>query len=473
MNKLLQILTLAALLCGNLDAARTKIKAPAPFGPTPSPRQMAWHDMKFYAFVHFTTTTFRDVEWGYGDAAPDEFQPTKYNPRQWAEVFKAAGMKGVILTAKHHDGFCLWQTKETDYSVANSSWRNGTGDVVGDLSREARRAGLRFGVYLSPWDRHDLRYATPAYIDYYRAQLRELLTNYGPIFEVWEDGANGGDGYYGGLREKRTIGPGYYDWPNTSFLIHSLQPDVIIWGAGGMDARWCGNESGYMPEPNWAVREINGTEYWNPAEVDVSIRPGWFYHASEDDRVRSVDNLMKIYYESVGRGANLILNVPPTKEGLIHPTDSATLVAFGKALKREFSHPLKRSAIKSFTASNVRGGDKTYGASRLTDGKRSTFWATDDEVREASVTMMLKSPQPLYAIELREPIQLGQRIGKFSVEAQTPDGQWKQVASGTTIGPQHIMRLPDMEAKALRVNIESSRACPLLSDLILYLPPTS
>ncbi|MBO4641272.1 MAG: alpha-L-fucosidase [Bacteroidaceae bacterium] len=458
------------MICGNADAARTKVKAPAPFGATPSPRQMAWHDMKFYAFVHFTTTTFRDVEWGYGDAVPDEFQPTKYNPRQWAEVFKAAGMKGVILTAKHHDGFCLWPTKETDYCVANSSWRNGTGDVVGDLSREARRAGLRFGVYLSPWDRHDLRYATPAYIDYYRAQLRELLTNYGPIFEVWEDGANGGDGYYGGLKEKRTIGPGYYDWPNTSFLIHSLQPDVIIWGAGG-DARWCGNESGYMPEPNWAVMEVNGTEYWNPAEVDVSIRPGWFYHASEDDRVRSVDNLMQIYYESVGRGANLILNVPPTKEGLIHPTDSATLVAFGKALKREFSHPLKHSAIKSLTASNVRGDDKTYDATRLTDGKRSTYWATDDEVREASVTMMLKSPQPLYALQLSEPIQLGQRIAKFSVEVQTSEGQWQQVATGTTIGPQHIMRLPDMKAQALRVNIESSRACPLMNELVLYLPP--
>lgn len=470
MNKLLQILFLAVMICGNADAARTKVKAPAPFGATPSPRQMAWHDMKFYAFVHFTTTTFRDVEWGYGDAVPDEFQPTKYNPRQWAEVFKAAGMKGVILTAKHHDGFCLWPTKETDYCVANSSWRNGTGDVVGDLSREARRAGLRFGVYLSPWDRHDLRYATPAYIDYYRAQLRELLTNYGPIFEVWEDGANGGDGYYGGLKEKRTIGPGYYDWPNTSFLIHSLQPDVIIWGAGG-DARWCGNESGYMPEPNWAVMEVNGTEYWNPAEVDVSIRPGWFYHASEDDRVRSVDNLMQIYYESVGRGANLILNVPPTKEGLIHPTDSATLVAFGKALKREFSHPLKHSAIKSLTASNVRGDDKTYDATRLTDGKRSTYWATDDEVREASVTMMLKSPQPLYALQLSEPIQLGQRIAKFSVEVQTSEGQWQQVATGTTIGPQHIMRLPDMKAQALRVNIESSRACPLMNELVLYLPP--
>ena len=452
-----------------LSGCRT-VSPPAAYGPTPSARQLEWHETEYYAFVHFTTTTFRDVEWGYGDADPDEFQPTNYNPRQWVEVMKAAGMKGVILTAKHHDGFCLWPSKLTDYSVANSSWREGKGDVVGDLAKEAGKEGLKFGVYLSPWDRHDLRYGSPDYIDYYRGQLRELLTNYGPIFEVWEDGANGGDGYYGGLREKRQIKPGYYDWPNTSLLIRELQPDCIIWG-NGPDARWCGNESGWMPEPNWAVAEVDGKLMWHPAEVDVSIRPGWFYHASEDDKVRSVESLMKIYYESVGRGANLILNVPPNKEGLIHRVDSARLVEFGQALKREFSKPLHRKAVKGFSATNERGGSKRFGALRVTDGRKDTFWATDDSISEASMTMTLKQPERLYALRLREPIQLGQRIESFIIEALNTSEEWLTVAEGTTIGPQHLMRLPDMEATAIRITVKSNWACPLLSEVQLFLPP--
>jgi len=470
-RKELRFTLLVALLGVCVLQSCTKVEPPAPFGPTPSERQMAWHDMEFYAFVHFTTTTFRDVEWGYGDADPDEFQPSKYDPSQWVEVIKAGGMRGLILTAKHHDGFCLWPSKQTDYCISNSSWKNGEGDVVGDVSREAQKAGLKFGVYLSPWDRHDMRYATPAYIDYYRAQLRELLTSYGPIFEVWEDGANGGDGYYGGLKEQRKISAGYYDWPNTAALIHEIQPNVIIWGAGGADARWCGNESGYMPEPNWAVCEVNGKEAWIPAEVDVSIRPGWFYHEREDGQVKSLEHLMKIYYESVGRGANLILNIPPNKEGLIHPIDSARLVELGQALEREFSRPMERKAIKSFTATNVRGESSDFAPKRTVDGKRETYWATDDTVRTASMTMTLKEPQRLYSLRLREPIQLGQRISAFSVEVQTTEGEWKTIATGTTIGPQHLSKLNLEEAVAVRVNVESTKACPLLSEVQLYLQP--
>ena len=451
-------------------ASCSEVTPPEPYGPVPTARQLAWHETEYYAFVHFTTTTFRDVEWGYGDADPDEFQPAKYNPAQWVEVMKAAGMKGVILTAKHHDGFCLWPSKLTDYSVAHSSWKDGKGDVVGDLAKEAQRVGLKFGVYLSPWDRHDLRYGTPDYIDYYRGQLRELLTQYGPIFEVWEDGANGGDGYYGGLCEKRQIQPGYYDWGNTSALIRELQPDCIIWG-NGPDARWCGNESGWMKEPNWAVADVEGEAMWHPAEVDVSIRPGWFYHASEDDKVKSLDHLMKIYYESVGRGANLILNIPPNKEGLIHPVDSARLVEFGQALEREFSQPLSKSGVKKFEATNERGGSRKFGARRVMDGDKATYWATDDSIQQASMTMILKKPERLYAMRLREPIQLGQRIESFSVEALNGSDEWQTVAEGTTIGPQHLIRLPDMEASALRVTVQSSKACPLLSEVQLFLPP--
>ncbi|MBR4130556.1 MAG: alpha-L-fucosidase [Bacteroidaceae bacterium] len=485
MNKKFSLL-LSFLVAFNVSFAGKKSNAPAPFGPVPTARQLAWHDMQMYAFIHFTTTTYRDVEWGYGDASPDEFMPTKFNPRQWVEVLKAAGMKGVVLTAKHHDGFCLWPSQLTDYSVVHSPWLDGKGDVVGSLAAEAKRAGLKFGVYLSPWDRHDMRYGSPAYIDYFRGQLKELLIGYGPIFEVWQDGANGGDGYYGGLREKRTIdNKTYYDWATTDSLIRQWQPMACIFSDGGPDARWCGNEKGSVGDPNWATLNRNnyapgnaknyglqhgdvGGTHWIPAEVDVSIRPGWFYHQSEDDKVKTVEQLMDIYYTSVGRGANLILNVPPTKEGLVHPIDSARLVAFGEALQREFSRPLKAKAIKSWKATNERKG---FAASNVSKSGRKTYWATDDDVREATLTMTLKKPVSLYRLRLCEPIQLGQRIESFQVEALTKEGEWEGIATGTTIGPQRLLRLPEKEVQALRVTVNSASSCPLLSEVQLFLPP--
>ncbi len=478
-------IAILACLCG---FAHGKVDPPKPFGPTPTARQLAWHETGYYAFICLSTATYRDVEWGYGDADPDEFQPTKFNPRQWAEVVKAAGMKGMVLTAKHHDGFCLWPSKLTDYSVASSSWQGGKGDIVGELAREAKRAGLKFGVYLSPWDRHDMRYGSKEYVDYFRGQLKELLTWYGPIFEVWQDGANGGDGYYNGLREKRTVDARtYYDWATTDSLIRRLQPMACIFGDGGPDTRWCGNEVGMAGEPNWAtldkdnyapgIADINGLQHgdkggthWIPSEVDVSIRPGWFYHESEDDKVKTVEQLMNIYYCSIGRGANLILNAPPTKEGLIHPIDSARLVEFGQALKREFSNPLRRNMIKRIEATNVRGGSKRYGAAKVVDGKKNTYWATDDNVRKASTTIEMKKAQQLYRLRLKEPIQLGQRIEKFCIEARGTDGQWQTIENGTTIGPQRLVKLPKMEATALRVTVESSMACPLLSEIQIFLP---
>lgn len=484
MKKTTSLFILLAVL--TIGCSERMYDAPASYGPVPTERQLAWHDMQMYAFIHFTTTTYRDVEWGYGDASPDEFQPTRFNPRQWVEVLKAAGMKGVVLTAKHHDGFCLWPSKLTDYSVAHSSWRDGKGDVVGELAAEAKRAGLKFGIYLSPWDRHDMRYGSPEYIDYFRGQLRELLTLYGPIFEVWQDGANGGDGYYGGLCEKRTIdNRTYYDWPVTDSLIRELQPMACIFSDAGPDTRWCGNEKGSVGYPNWATLnrdafapghadknslqhgDVGGT-HWVPAEVDVSIRPGWFYHEKEDGKVKTVEQLMDIYYTSVGRGANLILNVPPTKEGLIHPIDSARLVAFGEALQREFSLPLKASAIKSWKATNQRKG---FSASNVLDGNKQTYWATDDDVREATLTLTLKEPVSLYRLRLKEPIRLGQRIDSLRVEALVAGGQWETVATGTTIGPQRLLRLPEREASALRVTVSSSACCPLLSEVQLFLPP--
>ena len=490
------LLLLSCLLAGwlygpSVEAKSGKsVEAPKPCDVVPSARQLAWHDLGFYAFIHFTTTTYRDLEWGYGDASPDEFAPDRLDCRQWMNILKAAGMKGVIFTAKHHDGFCLWPSRFTDYSVRSSSWMNGQGDVVGMAAREARKAGLKFGVYLSPWDRHDMRYGTPAYVAYYRDQLRELLTQYGPIFEVWQDGANGGDGYYGGLREKRTIDSRtYYDWATTDSMIRQLQPSACIFSDAGPDARWCGTEKGFVGEPNWATlhrgnyapgkAKTEGLQhgekdgaYWVPAEVDVSIRPGWFYHQKEDTRVKTVDELMTIYYNSVGRGANLILNVPPTRSGLIHPIDSQRLHDFGRALRKEFSRPLPRSLVKEVFASNERGGRASrFTARNVVDGKKLTYWATDDSVSQATLTLTLRSPQQLHCIRLREPIALGQRIDTFTVEGLTSAGRWVLLDSGSTIGPQRLLRMADEPVSQVRVTVGSSLACPLLSEVACFLPP--
>lgn len=469
-------------------ATKARTLAPAPYGPVPSERQMAWHRMEMYAFIHFTTTTFRDVEWGYGDASPDEFCPDSLDCTGWVATLKAAGMRGVILTAKHHDGFCLWPSRLTDYSVAQSSWRGGQGDVVRELSDAAHRQGLKFGVYLSPWDRHDMRYGSAAYIDYYRGQLQELLTGYGPVFEVWQDGANGGDGYYGGARERRKIdNRTYYDWPETNRLIRQWQPDACIFSDGGPDVRWCGTESGHVGETNWCAitranygprhadlnllqhGEENGTD-WVPAEVDVSIRPGWFYHAAEDGRVKSPEELMDIYYSSVGRGSNLILNIPPTKSGRLHPTDLHNLLAFGRALKQEFSKPLRRK-IKHISSSQTRGGSKQFSPKNAFDGKKTTYWATDDSVCQASLMFKFKEPTAFNRFSISEHLPLGQRVKAFRLEIQTREGQWKKIAEGTTIGYKRLLRFPTVQARQARVVIANSRACPCIENIEVYYSP--
>jgi alpha-L-fucosidase len=332
-----------------------KQNIPSAFGAVPSSRQQAWQAMEFYGFIHFTTNTFTDKEWGYGDESPSVFNPAAVDARQWAKLASEAGMKGLILTCKHHDGFCLWPSKFTEHSVKNSPWKNGRGDVVRDVSEACREYHLKFGIYLSPWDRNRSDYGKPEYITYFRNQLRELLTQYGPIFEVWFDGANGGDGYYGGARENRTIDRStYYDWPNTIAMIRQLQPDAICWSDVGPDARWVGNERGVASETNWCTMNLAGRypgysppgynfevdlgqghengESWVPAEVDVSIRPGWFYHVREDAKVKTPAKLLDLFYKSVGRGANLLLNLPPDRRGLIHENDVANLRAFRNAL---------------------------------------------------------------------------------------------------------------------------------------------
>ncbi|HYW81463.1 MAG TPA: alpha-L-fucosidase [Thermoguttaceae bacterium] len=477
-----------ALLLAIVGIAATSRAAepPTPFGPLPTERHLRWHEMEYYGFIHFTVNTFTDKEWGYGDESPTIFNPTDLDPRQWAEVARKAGMKALIITAKHHDGFCLWPSKYTEHSVKNSPWKNGKGDVVGELAAACKANGLRLGVYLSPWDRNHPDYGTPKYIEYYRNQMQELLSNYGDVCEVWFDGANGGDGYYGGARETRRIdNRTYYDWPNTWKIVRQRQPMAVMFSDGGPDIRWVGNESGLGSETNWATirraefapgvadrkalanGQVDGT-HWVPAEVDVSIRPGWFYHAAQDDQVKSLDHLLDIYYSSVGNGCNLLLNIPPDRRGRFHEIDCARLIKLREVLDATFKEDLAKG--KQVVASNVRGDDPQFAAANVTDGDRNTYWAADNDVSTAQLTLDLAKPTAINHIRLQEPIRLGQRIEGFAVDAQV-DGQWKTIAEGTTIGPRRILRTETVETDAVRLRITASRACPLLSTLELYRGP--
>jgi alpha-L-fucosidase len=462
----------------------SEVKPPAPVGPVPSENQLAWHEMEYYMFVHFTVNTFTDKEWGYGDEKESVFNPSALDCRQWARVAKDAGMKGIIITAKHHDGFCLWPSKYTEHSVKNSPWKNGRGDVIKELSEACREYGLRLGIYLSPWDRNSAVYGTPEYIVYYRNQLRELLTGYGNIFEVWFDGANGGDGYYGGKREMRRIdNKTYYDWPATVAVVRELQPGAVIFSDAGPDVRWVGNESGMGSLTNWCLLNRDqmypggdfagilgeGQQdgmYWVPAEVDVSIRKGWFYHASEDSLVRSPENLMELYYSSVGRNSNLLLNVPPDRRGLLHENDVKSLIAFSELREREFANELAQG--KKATASSIRGKD--YQASNAVDGKSETYWTTPDDITEASITIDLGKVTEVNRILIQEYIRLGQRVRSFRVEGET-NGAWKQIMDGTTIGYKVIRKFPSTAISKIRLTITDSRACPLISNIELFRAP--
>lgn len=465
--------------------AQTKpVLPPAPLSPISTQKQLEWHQMELNAFIHFTTNTFTGLEWGYGNEKPAVFNPATVDAAQWVTTLKEAGFKGVILTAKHHDGFCLWPSKYTEHSVKGSPWKEGKGDVVKEVAEACKKAGLKFGIYLSPWDRNRADYGTQTYIDYYRSQLKELFTNYGPIFEMWFDGANGGDGYYGGANEARKInGATYYDWPTTLKMVRSMQPQVLFFSDAGPDIRWVGNERGIAGETNWNsinpdtlyagkagienqlnTGAENGTR-WIPAEVDVSIRKGWFYHPEEDTLVKSAERLFEIYLTSVGRGSNLLLNVPPNKEGRFHPADVAALQGFKKLVDAAFKNNVAKGA--TVIASNTRGNSKQFAAANLTDGNNNTYWATDDGTNKATVELTLKEERPLQYIILQEHIRLGQRVKAFHV-AVWKSGGWQQVASGTTIGYKRILRLNGVEGNKVRISINDAKACPVLSSIALY-----
>lgn len=472
----------ALLLAGPLQAATS----PAPYGPVPTERQLRWHAMEFYGFLHFTVNTFTGKEWGYGDEAESVFAPTAFDPDQIVRTAKEGGMAGVILTAKHHDGFCLWPSRFTEHSVKNSPWQGGKGDVVRAIGEACRRHGIRFGVYLSPWDRNHKDYGRPEYITYYRNQLRELLTGYGDLFTVWFDGANGGDGYYGGAREKRRIdATTYYDWANTWQIVRDLMPMAVMFSDVGPDYRWVGNEKGIAGETCWATlnpgastpgstkANLNQGErpgtHWMAPECDVSIRPGWFYHPGEDAKVKQPADLLNIYYQSVGRGACLNLNLPPDPRGLIHENDVASLREFRRLLDATFACNLIRDA--KLTPSQVRGSDATFGASSLTDGDRNTYWATEDAVTTPELIVEFAAPVSFNVVDLREHLPLGQRIEEVALD-QWRDGQWVEFARATSIGNRRLIRLAPLTTSKLRLRITRSAACPALSELGFYREPS-
>lgn len=462
----------------------SEIKPPEPIGPVPSDRQLAWHEMEYYMFVHFTVNTFTDKEWGYGDEKESVFNPSGLDCRQWAKVASDAGMKGIIITAKHHDGFCLWPSKFTEHSVKNSPWKNGEGDVLKELRNACDEYGLKMGVYLSPWDRNSSFYATPEYLTYYRNQLKELLMNYGEIFEVWFDGANGGDGFYGGARETRKIdNKTYYDWPNTHQIVRDLQPGAVMFSDAGPDVRWVGNERGMGSPTNWCLlnkdemypggdfAKILGEghedgKYWVPAEVDVSIRPGWFWHENQDSLVRTPENLLDLYYSSVGRNSNLLLNVPPDKRGILNERDVESLLTFRALREREFETDLARG--KRITASSSRGGD--YGTVKINDGDPQTYWSAKEKDTAADLIIDMGGETEINRIVIQEFISLGQRVKEFKVEVFT-DGKWEQVTEGTTIGYKIIRKFPVVKTSAIRVTISKSNACPVISNVELYRAP--
>jgi len=463
------------------------VKSPVPFGPLPTQKQLDWHEMEFYAFVHFSLNTFTNKEWGYGDESPQLFNPTNLNVRQWARVVKAAGMKGIILVAKHHDGFCLWPSAYTERSVKNSPWENGKGDLIKELAAACKEYDLKLGLYLSPWDRNHPDYGKPAYITYFRNQLKELLTNYGDIFEMWFDGANGGDGYYGGANETRKINTlEYYNWDETYKMIYELAPKTLVWGVGPAEARWIGNEEGRAGKTNWSLLrqkdelagKVHYTEFmsghedgekWVPGEADVSIRPGWFYHAVEDDKVRPLDEMVDIYYESIGRNATLLLNLPVDRRGLVHENDEARLKELVSTINEDFKTELL--AGSKITATNVRGNNTEFAAKNVTDGNKNTYWATDDNLKTASIVFEFDKPIAIDRVLLQEYIKLGQRVKAFTVEAKV-NGEWKTVANETTIGYKRILRIDRITASALRINITDSKASIVISNIQAFNAPT-
>jgi alpha-L-fucosidase len=421
--------------------------------PVPTPSQIAWQRDELAMFLHFGVNTFTDREWGDGRESPSIFAPAKLDAVQWARVAKAAGFRALILTAKHHDGFCLWPSATTRHSVASSPWRDGGGDVVREFVDACAAEDLRAGLYLSPWDRNHPTYGdSPAYNDVYAAQLTELLTRYGRIAEVWFDGANGE-----GPNGRRQV----YDWPRVFGLVRRHQPDAVIFSDAGPDVRWCGNERGVAGDPNWSAVDPAVVRFpgqsgagieaalqhghprgstWRPAEVDVSIRPGWFYHPAQDDKVRTIDNLVDLYFTSVGRNSKLLLNVPPTRDGLIHSVDEARLLGFRERRDAMFAQPAptRRAAVRPIGATG------------------------------AQIEWELRQPMVPRIARLSEDIRRGQRVAKYRLEGLRA-GRWSGLATGSTIGYAKLDRIADgPPVRRVRLVVEDALERPGPIELQLF-----
>jgi alpha-L-fucosidase len=414
----------------------------------PSPQQTAWQDLEFGVILHFSTNTFLDREWGDGTAPPSTFNPTQFDPDQWMSAIRDSGAKYVVLVAKHHDGFCLWPTAQTDYSIKRSPWKNGNGDIVGDVARSARKYGLKFGVYLSPWDRHDARYADPAAYDkYYLSELEELGQNYGDLVEFWLDGA-GSAGHT-------------YNFPKIIETLRTYQPNTIVFADTALfeygDARWVGTESGTVAYENWNVIDRHGYLRWRPIEADTPLRKDhWFWHPNDEKSLKSVPELIDTYDQTVGRGAQLMLGVAPDSRGLLPDSDAARLREFGQAIRERYGKnlALSHSAVSDNTAAAL-------------DGDADTFWSAPAGSHHSILEADFPKPIQFDHALTMEWLNVGQNVQKYSIEIWTGNS-WKPVASGQAIGHKKIDGFPSVSATKVRLNILSSTSEAHIREFQLY-----
>jgi len=441
--------------------------------PKPTPQQLAWHGMEFYLFMHFGPNTFTDLEWGKGTEKEEVFNPKTLDCEQWCRVAKAAGAKGIIITAKHHDGFCLWPTKFSKHTVRESKWKDGKGDVLKELSAACKKYGLKFGVYISPWDRNHPDYGTEKYNDVFVGMMKELFTNYGPIWELWWDGANGE-----GPNGKKQV----YDWKRFKETVRKLSPKTVVFSDIGPDIRWCGNESGTAGTTNWNTLNTDGFEpgakapstdtlnagnvngkYWIPAECDVSIRPGWFYHKAEDDKVKSPEQLFQLYLKSVGRGANLLLNVPPDGNGLITSFDSTALVGFRKLRDENYATNIFRHADTYH-----RFGDILKKAIPVSDGNYQTVERITLAEKQ-SVGVEIKKDKTVNCVVLYEDIRQGQNCAAYKILLFNKSDEVIKEIHGTTIGRKHIITFPVVDISSIEITIESQHHPTVITEIEGYL----